>query len=312
MTRPREENRVDDGFVDLGGSRVHMRRRRGQGPLVALCSALGTVCRDWDRVIDLLPGVHVVVYDRPGIGHSPHLDPPWPRSAPPSLADEVARVAALGVALDVPPPYVLVGHSSGGLVAQGFARLHPRETAGLVLIDTSTAQPLPPRALAALRHAVRAGIARTPLTQWTGPAIWRLVVWAQTVSGADPLGRAERRGLYGSDAGARGVLAELDGFDAAADELADLERRCPLPPVPATVLTAARTGGPLRHRRRGWLREQEELARSMSAVFRPVEDSAHLMLFDRPDAVAEEIRRVLAAGQDGRATERDRPWPRRT
>jgi pimeloyl-ACP methyl ester carboxylesterase len=307
VTRRREEDRVEDGFVDLEGQRVHVRRRPGRGPLVVLSSALGAVCTDWDPVVALLPGVDVVAYDRPGIGHSAPLEPLWPRGAPATLEDEVARVAALGPALGVPPPYLLVGHSSGGLVAQAFARLHPCETAGLVLVDASTAQPLPPRALSALRHALRARLAGTPLPQWIGPGARRMLVWAETVAGDDPMDAAERRRLYGSAEGARGVMAELDGFDAAAADLAELERRCPLPPIPVSVLTAARSGRPLRRRQPSWLREQDQLARSLRTVFRPVDDSAHLMPFDRPDAVAEEVRRVHRAGQDGRAAERDRP-----
>ena len=47
----------------------------------------------------------------------------------------VAELRALLSARGVRPPYLLVGHSAGGLYMQLFARLHPDEVAGLVLVD---------------------------------------------------------------------------------------------------------------------------------------------------------------------------------
>jgi thioesterase domain-containing protein len=40
--------------------------------------------------------------------------------------------------LEIPPPYVLVGHSLGGLHIRAFAKLYPEEVAGLVFIDPTT------------------------------------------------------------------------------------------------------------------------------------------------------------------------------
>jgi pimeloyl-ACP methyl ester carboxylesterase len=74
--------------------------------------------------------------------------------------------------------------------------------------------------------------------------------------------------------------------------------------VPTTVLTAASTGRPWPRRDRSWVREQQELARSLVAEFVVVDDAAHLVPLDRPDAVAREIGRTARAVQD------DRPWPR--
>lgn len=291
-------------LVDVAGQRMHVRRQEGRTPTVVLCSALGTVCTDWDGVLALLPDVDVVVFDRPGTGHSPQTRPPWPHAAPATLQEQVRWVAAVGPAVGAAPPYVLVGHSSGGLYAQAFARWHPEQTAGVVLVDASTSQRAPSPAFAAARHRVRTGLARTPLPELFGPVDRRGLVWAQTVQGQDPLPPVEQRRIYGTREGAHGVLAELDGFDAAAGELAELERRLPFPAVPATVLTAARTGRPLRRRPRSWIRKQQELARLLGAEHVVVEDSAHLIPLDRPDAVAEEIGSLLRAVQDGT------PWPR--
>lgn len=290
-------------LVDVAGQALHVRRQWGRTPTVVVSSALGTVCTDWDAVLGLLSDVDVVVHDRPGTGHSPPVQPPWPQAAPAGLREEVRRLAEVGPAVGAAPPYVVVGHSSGGLYAQAFARLHPDLTAGVLLIDSSTAQPPPSPAAAALRHRIRTRLAGTPLPQLFGPAGRRALVWAQTVRGSDPLQPAERRRIYGTRHGAHGVMAELDGFDAAAAQLAELERGHPFPAVPTTVLTAASTGRPWPHRDRSWVREQQELAASLAAEHVVVDDAAHLITLDRPDTVAREISRTVATVQD------ETPWP---
>ena len=50
--------------------------------------------------------------------------------------DEVADLARLLARARIPPPYVLVGHSYGGLLVRMFARTYQCETAGIVLIDS--------------------------------------------------------------------------------------------------------------------------------------------------------------------------------
>lgn len=71
-------------------------------------------------------------YERAGLGRS---DPgPEPRSA-----EQIAReLHALLAAKSLVPPYILVGHSAGGLFVRVFAHLYPKEIAGLVLIDPAT------------------------------------------------------------------------------------------------------------------------------------------------------------------------------
>jgi pimeloyl-ACP methyl ester carboxylesterase len=59
----------------------------------------------------------------------------------------------------IPPPYVVVGHSWGGLLARIFAHVYPRETAGVVLVDATTFPYLTPAVAARLpRKETREGI----------------------------------------------------------------------------------------------------------------------------------------------------------
>jgi pimeloyl-ACP methyl ester carboxylesterase len=255
------------------------------------------VCADWDVVVALLPGADVVFFDRPGTGHSPPLSRAWPRAAPPTLVEEVQLISDVCAAAGTTPPYVLVGHSSGGLYAQAFARTHPDRTAGLVLVDSSL-----PRANSGRRRtgALRRAVARAPMPGLLGPTIRRMLVWSQTHHGVDPLPPAERRQIYRSPAVLRAILAELDGFDPAARQLAGLAA-VPLPRVPITVVAAGSTGRPWPRRDTASLGEQAGLARLLGAgVFRQVDDAAHLVPLDRPDVVAREIHTVLRAVHDGR------------
>jgi pimeloyl-ACP methyl ester carboxylesterase len=120
--------------ADTGG--VHLRMRiEGGGPrTVVFESGLGDTLGIWSSVQpEIAAGcARTVSYDRAGYGDS---DPPR------TTRDAAHIVAELRTALrqrNILPPYVLVGHSIGGLYMQYFARNYPREVAGLVLVDSSS------------------------------------------------------------------------------------------------------------------------------------------------------------------------------
>ena len=80
----------------------------------------------FDRVATLAP---VIAYDRRGIGRS-EFD-----GTPQTLVHVNESLHALLAAATVPPPYVLVGHSYGGVLISAFASRYPTEIAGLVYLD---------------------------------------------------------------------------------------------------------------------------------------------------------------------------------
>lgn len=100
-------------------------------PAVILSHGLGTTFqKSWCRVFPEISRHHTVLaYNRAAYG----------RSAPVAGARDGERIVSelreLLQALGLPPPYVLVGHSMGGLYMQLFARRYPEEVAGLVLVD---------------------------------------------------------------------------------------------------------------------------------------------------------------------------------
>jgi pimeloyl-ACP methyl ester carboxylesterase len=110
---------------------------------------LGPVLAGWARVFrQLEKATRVLMHDRAGLGWS--SEPSAPRTSAEMVSDlrRVLREAR------VAPPYVLVGHSIGGFNVRLFASEHPREVAGMVLVEASHpeqwrrfAKVLPPQSL---------------------------------------------------------------------------------------------------------------------------------------------------------------------
>lgn len=105
----------------------------GKGtPTIVLISGAGGPMIGWYK---LHPGIErlgtVVAYDRPGVGDSPRAAVPQTGKA------AVETLRKLLQQIGVKPPYLLVGHSFGGLHANLFARLHPGEVAGVVFLEAT-------------------------------------------------------------------------------------------------------------------------------------------------------------------------------
>ena len=117
-------------LIDLGTHRLHA-VEKGQGsPTIILEAGLMSTVLSWSKIQrTLAQSYRVVSYDRAGLGWS-DLGP-MPRTA----ERMVEELHALLERAAIPPPYVLVGHSFGGLTMPLFAARYPRETAGVVLVD---------------------------------------------------------------------------------------------------------------------------------------------------------------------------------
>ena len=208
------------GLIDIGGRQMFLQCRGQGGPTVVLVSGGGNTGGAWTVLPDevappaVLPGVaafsRVCAYDRPGTALE--ADPPDDRSRsdpvpqPTTAEGMVADLHALLTAADVPGPYVLAGHSFGGLVSRLYAATYPDEVVGLVLVDPFS-------------EAVRAAL--TP-DQWQ--------TWLAT------------NGVPPSDLLATYPEVERIDIDASADEMERAAAAQPLRPLPLVVLAAGRTG----------------------------------------------------------------------
>jgi len=102
------------------------------GPTVVLEAGMGSFSPNWYWVQqELATTVRSVAYDRAGLGWSrPSRQPRDAQAIAIDLHDALRQA-------DIEPPYVLAGHSFGGLPVRAFADLYPELTAGLVLVDAS-------------------------------------------------------------------------------------------------------------------------------------------------------------------------------
>ncbi len=117
-------------MVDVGGYRLHINCAGRGNPTVVLIAGSGDFSFDWSLVQpDVSRVTRVCSYDRAGIAWS---DPgPTPRT----MRQDAYELHKLLGAARVKGPYVLVGHSIGGLIARVYAEQYPDEVAGVVLVD---------------------------------------------------------------------------------------------------------------------------------------------------------------------------------
>jgi pimeloyl-ACP methyl ester carboxylesterase len=121
-------------LVDIGGRRLHlnMMGENNDGPTVILEAGMASTSSNWAWVQrEIARTNRVVAYDRAGLGWS---DPgEKPLDATKSATDLHTALQRAGIQ----SPYVLAGHSYGGLVVRMFTDLYPDEVAGLALVDAS-------------------------------------------------------------------------------------------------------------------------------------------------------------------------------
>ncbi len=119
-------------MVKIGPTSVHVRCDGRGAPAVVLIHGFGDYSFDWALVQPAVANeTEVCAYDRPGQAWS---DPgPQPRG----LATSAKELHELLRAARIKGPYVLVGHSWGGLIARMFAHDYPREVAGMVLVEAA-------------------------------------------------------------------------------------------------------------------------------------------------------------------------------
>jgi pimeloyl-ACP methyl ester carboxylesterase len=120
-----------DGLIDIGEGRSMYLSQRGAGsPTVIFESGISATSLNWIHLQSVVSTfTRAIIYDRAGLGWSS----PSPHERTPS--NIVRELRTLLQRAGITPPYILVGHSFGGLVVRHFAALHPAEIAGLILVD---------------------------------------------------------------------------------------------------------------------------------------------------------------------------------
>jgi pimeloyl-ACP methyl ester carboxylesterase len=279
-------------FVDVDGRLVHVVEGGTGDVAVVFESGMGGNVLDWTTVLDELPpGVRTVAYDRAGLGWS---DPPRIERSPTVIVDELEAVLA---AVGAPGPYVLVAHSLGARYVRLFTQRHPRDVAGLVLVDgyhETWDSAIGSQALASFIAA--------RVRMWQGVSLLsRLGIVRLLGSRGAAIFGPDLRGLPTNDrARFAAMLSQPDSLRTAGDEL----RRA----ADSNDVLASQTYGdmPLRaithsvpfpdaEQERAWQESQAEMAThsSVGEVIR-AEDAGHYVMVARPSLVVEQIGVVVA------------------
>jgi pimeloyl-ACP methyl ester carboxylesterase len=135
---PMPTSSMDDpalgSLVDVGGRSLYVSDSGTAGPTVVLESGLGDLAAPWSGLVTDIAGfARVVSYDRPNTEASASDPAPAPRTG----NDVVTDLHAMLESAAIPGPYVLVGHSIGGIFVRLYASQYPDDVAGLVLVDAS-------------------------------------------------------------------------------------------------------------------------------------------------------------------------------
>lgn len=120
-------------LVDVGqGRRMNIYCKGSGTPAVILDAGMGGDTTSWAMVHPLIAAkTKTCAYDRAGLGFSDGS------SRPSTVGNIALDLHALLKAANVPPPYVLVGHSAAGMNIRVFADRYPDEVVGMVAVDVS-------------------------------------------------------------------------------------------------------------------------------------------------------------------------------
>jgi pimeloyl-ACP methyl ester carboxylesterase len=280
---------------------------QGQGePTVLFEAGIGATHLNWRGIQDPIATLaHTIAYDRASLGWS---SPCRTARTPGNIALELHQMLQ---ASDCRGPYILVGHSFGGLVMRRFALLYPEEVAGVVLVDPMRCEEWPPLNPSRQSHldlgkrlirytlpVVRCGLARLLVTSLFGHH-GNLSDQIAGAAGAHPrhvLSRIKtevrkmpckvwpavaahwsRPGFYA------GLRSHIDAIPATVEEMHGAE---PIHGIPVTVLTPGKAV-PLS------ATQLDQIGDSVRQIMAP--KSEHWIHLDEPELAINAIRAMIGA-----------------
>ena len=266
-----------DTMVNIGTHSLHI-RCTGQGsPVVVIDTGVGDTSERWQPIQAQIAQVtRVCTYDRAGYG--PSEPGPLPRHSQ-QAADELKQLLENA---GVRGPYVLVGHSLGGLNVQVFADRYPDLVAGLILLDP------------------------TPLPFIIGQAFHELHrVFEQQAAELQQVAEAARQS---TDAEAQ---AQADYLEAVASEHAALIAEsasqvaaiASFGDIPLIVIGSGKPnpafGADAEAFQQFWIEQNRELATmSTNGTFVLAQQSSHYLHEDAPDVVLDAVRQMVERARE--------------
>jgi pimeloyl-ACP methyl ester carboxylesterase len=294
-------------WVDIGGKcRLYLLEKGSGGPTVIFEAGIAATNLNWFHIQETIArSSHTASYDRSGLGWS---SPSRTARTPGNIAVELHSMLQKA---GIKPPYILVGHSFGGLVMRRYALLFPEDVASVLLVDPMRCEEWPPmdptkqsqldRGKKLSRYAVpiaRFGLARLAVTS--------LLCRSGKISG-------QLAGAAGK--GGRHVLARVteevgkmprevwpivaahwsrpgyyvgmsNHVESVPDTVREMRDAGPIRGIPVTVLTPGKSI-PLSQKR------LEQIGDNVQQVIAPA--SAHWIHLDEPDLVINSIREMVTA-----------------
>lgn len=262
-------------LVDVGGYRLHISCSGSGSPTVVIVAGAGDWSTTWGG--DVQPAVakttRVCTYDRAGLG--------WSEAAPlPSHAAQFAKeLHMLLQNSNIRGPYVMVGHSLGGLVVRVFAHDYASEVAGVVLIDSMNPKQVTQSLSNSLARlfSIQAGLARF--------GVMRLIVKVSAIFPSMPPNQEAYYPLYVRPQSLQASANEYKGLPDSAVQAAAVKSFGDLPLIVLTAKLNENPGWP------EWQTELLQLSSNSQQIF--AENSGHTIQIDEPKAAVDAIIKMV-------------------
>jgi pimeloyl-ACP methyl ester carboxylesterase len=249
-------------LIDVGGHSLHLNCTGSGSPTVVLQPGAGEMSSNHGWITPAVArDTRVCIYDRAGRGWSEPADTAQDAT---QIATDLHTLLQRG---NVPGPYVLAGHSFGGLYVLTFAARYPDEVAGMVLIDSTAPADKP----GATSSTVRGGydiLGRASALISTSARLGLARLYAPfEVASLPPQSRDEVRANIATPGNLRSTIDEYVQANTSMEEAASLRDFADKPLI---VLTAG-IGSDSKH-----LASQNELANlSTNSVHRTIDGASH-------------------------------------
>ena len=203
------------GLYDVGGYKLYLTCSGAGGPTVILDAGLGADHTEWSAVQPAVAKfTRVCSWDRAGLGRSEHR----PTRGPATADQIVGELRKLLLQAGIAPPYILVGHSIGGIHMRLFQLRYPADVAGLVMAEgTPEQQELSGIGTeSANGETILLGPAAHSLLHWTLPPALPLVVIERS-NNTDSVWQAQQAALSARSSNSLLIVA-LDSDHAVQRE----------------------------------------------------------------------------------------------
>jgi pimeloyl-ACP methyl ester carboxylesterase len=302
--RDRRRYAKEGRWVDIGGRRkLYLLEKGSSGPTVLFEAGIAATNLNWFHIQKTVSQfASTASYDRGGLGWSSKCRT---RRTPANISAELHQML---IKAGIKPPYVLVGHSFGGLVMRRFALNYPEEVTSVVLVDPMRCEewpPMNPRKQAEIERGRRLSSIAIPIAQ---VGLARLAVTSLFCRS----GRVAEQLAGAAGDGGKHVLARIKNevgkmpqeiwpivaahwsrpgyyagmrshVEAVPDSVREMQNAEPIRNIPVLVLTPGKST-PL---------SEEDIARIGNSVQQVIAlKSAHWIHLDQPDLVIDSIRRM--------------------